>query len=66
AQGRTGGGSLLDVENLPAPVAEIVRSAYGDATGTIFLVGAFVAVFSLVAALLIREVPLRTTIDKRD
>jgi EmrB/QacA subfamily drug resistance transporter len=62
----TGGGSLLDVGNLPAPVAEVVRSAYGDATGTIFLVGACVAVLSLIASLLIREVPLRTTVDKRD
>ncbi len=62
----TGGGALLDVKNLPPEVAEIVRSAYGDATGTIFLVGACVAVLSLVAALLIREVPLRTTVDKRD
>ncbi len=62
----TGGGSLLDVGNLPAPVAEIVRSAYGDATGTIFVVGAVVAVFSLVTALMIREVPLRTTVEKTD
>lgn len=62
----TGGGSLLDVGNLPPQVAEIVRSAYGDATGTIFLVGAGVAVLSLVAALLIHEVPLRTTVDKKD
>lgn len=62
----TGSGSLLDVSNLPAPVAEVVRTAYGDATGTIFFVGACVAVLSLVAALMIREVPLRTTVEKRD
>jgi hypothetical protein len=60
------GGSLLDVNNLPVPVAEIVRSAYGDATGTIFAVAAGVAVVSLGAALLIREVPLRTTVRKID
>ena len=60
------GGSLLDVNHLPAPVAEIVRSAYGDATGTIFAVAAGVAVISLVAALMIREVPLRTTVRKTD
>jgi EmrB/QacA subfamily drug resistance transporter len=60
------GGSLLDVNNLPAPVAEIVRSAYGDATGTIFAVAAGVAVVSLAAALFIREVPLRTTVRKTD
>jgi EmrB/QacA subfamily drug resistance transporter len=59
-----GGGSLLDVKSLPPQVAEIVRSAYGDATGTIFGVAAVVAVLSLVAALLIKEVPLRTTVKK--
>ena len=62
--GSGAGGSLHDVNNLPAPVAEIVRSAYGDATGTIFAVAAGVAVVSLAAALLIREVPQRTTIRK--
>lgn len=61
-----GRGSLLDVKNLPPQVAEIVRSAYGDATGTVFLVAAIIAVVSLVAALLIREVPLRLTIGKQD
>jgi EmrB/QacA subfamily drug resistance transporter len=61
-----GGGSLLDVKNLPPEVAEIVRSAYGDATGTIFLVAACIAVFSLVASLLMKEVPLRTTLAKKD
>ena len=58
--------SLLDVENLPDPIAEIVRSAYGDATGTIFMVAAGVAVLSLVASLLMKEVPLRTTLSKKD
>lgn len=58
------GGSLLDVEQLPAPIAEVVRTAYGDATGTIFAVAAGVALVSLLAALLIREVPLRTTVRK--
>jgi hypothetical protein len=65
-KGDSVGGSLLDVNHLPAPVAEIVRSAYGDATGTIFAVAAGVAVISLIAALMIREVPLRTTVRKLD
>lgn len=56
------GGSLLDVGSLPAPVAEVVRAAYGDATGTIFAVAAAVSVISVVASLLIKEVPLRTTV----
>lgn len=58
--------SLLDLENLPAPVAEVVRGAYGDATGTIFLVAAGIAAVSVVAALLMKEVPLRTTLHKVD
>ncbi|MFT4188683.1 MAG: MDR family MFS transporter [Aeromicrobium sp.] len=60
-----GSGSLLDLDRLPAPVAEIVRGAYGDATGHIFLVAAGVAGVSLVAALLIEEIPLRTTVDRQ-
>ncbi|MFG1627587.1 MFS transporter [Kribbella sp. NPDC049227] len=57
-----GGGSVLDVNSLPAPVAEIVRHAYGDATGKIFVIAACSAVVSLLAVLFIREVPLRRTV----
>ncbi|TCC54024.1 MFS transporter [Kribbella capetownensis] len=57
-----GGGSVLDVNSLPAPVAEIVRHAYGDATGRIFVIAACSAVVSLLAVLFIREVPLRRTV----
>ncbi|WP_134105851.1 MDR family MFS transporter [Kribbella pratensis] len=60
AQG--GSGSVLDVNSLPAPVAEIVRHAYGDATGRIFVIAAGAAVVSLLAVLFIREVPLRKTV----
>ncbi|MEV4266749.1 MDR family MFS transporter [Kribbella sp. NPDC049584] len=60
AQG--GSGSVLDVNSLPAPVAEIVRQAYGDATGRIFVIAAGAAVVSLLAVLFIREVPLRKTV----
>lgn len=59
-----GGTSLLDTKSLPEPIAEVVRAAYGDATGTIFLVAAGIAVISIVAALLMKEVPLRTTVHK--
>jgi EmrB/QacA subfamily drug resistance transporter len=61
----TGSGSLLDVSSMPEPVAEIVRAAYGDATGLIFLVAACVALLSIVTSLLIKEVPLRTTVHKQ-
>lgn len=42
----------------------MVRHAYGDATGRIFAIGAVVAVVSLLAVLLIREIPLRRTVAK--
>ncbi|AXT85944.1 EmrB/QacA family drug resistance transporter [Aeromicrobium sp. A1-2] len=58
--------SLLDLKNLPAPVVEVVRGAYGDATGTIFLVAAGIAAISLVTSLLMKEVPLRTTLHMSD
>ena len=59
----SGSGGSLDIAALPAPVQEVIRAAYGDATGRIFLVAAAVAVVTLVTVLMIREVPLRTTID---
>jgi hypothetical protein len=60
AQG--GSGSVLDVNALPGPVQEIVRHAYGDATGRIFVIAAGAALVSLLAVLFIREVPLRRTV----
>ncbi|SCE99412.1 drug resistance transporter, EmrB/QacA subfamily [Micromonospora haikouensis] len=63
--GSSAGGSLnLDV--LPAPVRDIVRAAYGDATGHIFLISAAIAVVGVVAALLLRPVTLRTSLDLPD
>ncbi len=60
----SGGGSAnLDLDALPAPVAEVVHTAYGDATGTLFLVAAGFALVTLVAVVLIPNRELRTTID---
>ncbi|MFI5713064.1 MFS transporter [Kribbella sp. NPDC051620] len=56
------GTSVLDVGSLPPQLGEIVRHAYGDATGRIFLIAACSAVVSLLAVLFIREVPLRRTV----
>ena len=61
AQAGSGSGTL-DLKNMPAAMVTIVRTAYGDATGTIFLVAALVSVIALVAVLFIKEVPLRTTV----
>ena len=50
--------------DMPAPVRSIVRAAYGDATGRIFLIAAIVAVVALVAVLFVKEVPLRMTVSQ--
>ncbi|SDN21032.1 MDR family MFS transporter [Allokutzneria albata] len=56
--GATGGGSL-DLAHLPEPARTVVRDAYGDATGLLFLIAAVISLVTLVSVLLIKEVPLR-------
>ncbi|GAA1897831.1 hypothetical protein GCM10009736_77840 [Actinomadura bangladeshensis] len=60
-----GGGDAgnLDIAALPAPVREIVRAAYGDATGHIFLVSAAIAVVGIIAAALLKPVTLRDSLE---
>jgi EmrB/QacA subfamily drug resistance transporter len=60
-----GGGSGAEVgigqlNSVPPEVGSIIAAAYGDATATIFLVAAVLAALSVLAVVLIREVPLRT------
>jgi EmrB/QacA subfamily drug resistance transporter len=62
----SGGTGTLDIKDMPEPIATIVRAAYGDATGHIFLVGAIFAVVALVAVVFVKEVPLRTTVSMSD
>jgi hypothetical protein len=59
----SGGSSNLNMSALPEPFLHIVRAAYGDATGHIFLISAGIAVVGVIAALLLRPVRLRTTLD---
>ncbi|MCU1632541.1 MAG: drug resistance transporter, EmrB/QacA subfamily [Micrococcaceae bacterium] len=61
----TGGaaGGSLDLVDLPAPIADIVRAAYGDSTAMIFLITAVIAVVGLVCVLFMKETPLRRTVD---
>ncbi|MEV0002686.1 MDR family MFS transporter [Micromonospora sp. NPDC050980] len=61
-----GGSSTLNLDALPEPVRQIVRAAYGDATGHIFLISAAIAVVGVVAALLLRPVTLRSSLDLPD
>jgi MFS family permease len=60
------GGSSLDIGSLPPAVADIVRAAYGDATGQIFLISACIAVLGIVAAVLLEPVMLRSSLDLPD
>nr|WP_084472409.1 MFS transporter [Nocardia alba] len=57
------GGGNLNLHSLPAPVATIVRSSYGDATGRIFLIATGAAVLALIATAFLPNRPLRSTID---
>ena len=59
-------GGVLDVSTLPAPVRAIFESAFGDATGHIFLVAVPFAVAALIAVMFIEEVPLRTSVHRAD
>jgi EmrB/QacA subfamily drug resistance transporter len=51
---------------LPAPVRALYESAFGESTGHLFLIAAPFAMLALVCVLFIREVPLRTTIQRND
>ena len=56
---------LSDLESLSPLQAEALRAAYGDGIGLVFGIAAIASLVSLVAVLLIKEVPLRTTIDRQ-
>ncbi|MFE4541403.1 MDR family MFS transporter [Arthrobacter sp. NPDC056727] len=58
-------GASLDLADMPAPIRDIMRAAYGDATAEIFLIAGVIAVVALIAVLLIKEKPLRRTVDIR-
>jgi EmrB/QacA subfamily drug resistance transporter len=58
--------SIPDLSTLPGPVRAVFESAFGDATAHLFLIAAPFAAVALVAVLFIREVPLRTTIERAD
>jgi EmrB/QacA subfamily drug resistance transporter len=62
----SGGSHIPDMASLPAPVRAVFEAAFGQATGTIFMIAAPCALVALVAVLFIREVPLRTTIERAD
>jgi EmrB/QacA subfamily drug resistance transporter len=59
----TGSTSALNLKALPPQVQTIVHTVYGDATAHIFLISAAVGVVGVIAALLLKPITLRTTID---
>lgn len=62
----TGGSQVPDMTTLPAAMKPIIETAFADATGHIFLLAVPFAVLALVAIVLIKEVPLRETIERAD
>lgn len=64
--GGGGGGNTLDLDGLPAPILEIVRHAYGDSTGFIFVIAGAIAIITLIAIALMPQTELRTTVAKHD
>ncbi|MEV6845070.1 MDR family MFS transporter [Actinoplanes sp. NPDC051411] len=66
ASGGAPGGGTLNLTGLPEPIVHIIRAAYGDATGHIFGISAVIAVVGIVAAVALRPVMLRTSLDLPD
>jgi predicted MFS family arabinose efflux permease len=66
ASGAGGSGSIPDLATLPATIRALFEQAFGEATGHLFLVAVPFAVLAFVCVLLIREVPLRTTVLRDD
>jgi len=63
AGGAGSSGSTLNLSALPEAIQHLVRTAYGDATGHIFLISAVIAVVGVIAALFMKPTPLRSTVD---
>ncbi|ATE54060.1 MDR family MFS transporter [Actinosynnema pretiosum] len=61
ASGSAGGS--LNISALPGPIQEIVRAAYGDATGHIFLIAAAIGVVGVIAAAMLKPAKLRSSLD---
>ncbi len=62
----SGGSQIPDMTTLPDKIRPVFETAFADATGHIFLLATPFALLALIAILLIREVPLRDTIERAD
>ena len=61
-----GSNAVPDMSTLPPPIRALFEHAFGQATGHVFLLAVPCAALAFVAVLFIREVPLRTTIERQD
>ncbi|MEV0594603.1 MDR family MFS transporter [Nonomuraea cavernae] len=58
-----GGSGSLNIAQMPEPLKTIVRAAYGDATGHIFLVSTGIAALGVIATLFLKPTRLRDSVD---
>ncbi|WP_332835756.1 MDR family MFS transporter [Nocardioides mangrovicus] len=58
--------AVPELSTLPPTVRAVFEGAYGEATGHLFLLAVPFAVVALVCVLAIKEVPLRTTVERSD
>ncbi|BCY15410.1 MDR family MFS transporter [Actinoplanes sp. L3-i22] len=63
SSGGDSGISALNLGSLPPAIQHVVRVAYGDATGHIFLISMFIAVVGVIAAVAMKPSKLRSTVD---
>jgi MFS family permease len=63
AESASSGAGSLNLSSLPEQIQHVVRIAYGDATGHIFLISAAVAVVGVIAAVAMKPATLRSTVD---
>jgi hypothetical protein len=53
----------LDLSKLPEPIAEAIRSSYGDSIGRLFMIAAVISLLSLIAVVAMRSTRLREHFD---
>ncbi|OIJ92030.1 MFS transporter [Streptomyces colonosanans] len=61
ASGSGSGGSIPDMDKLPAPLRTVMESAYGHGIADVFLIAAGMAFLAFAITLFIKEVPLKTS-----
>ncbi|MEU4088223.1 MFS transporter [Streptomyces aureus] len=61
ASGSDSSSSIPDMDKLPAPLRNVMESAYGHGIADVFLIAAGMALVAFLIVLFIKEVPLRTS-----